>query len=159
MSSHEVKIKAPSAPTLNNECSTTIFPRMRAICDIFFRFAYYKSITTVQDEPPPTVSLPEEIWQNVASRLSLRDWARASGLCRTTWKLQLLDVVVKDDDNIGASGELQQLVLTSFNPRNTGHPLPKFSFRVYYSARHRGTCARPSLRHCRQLRANHRCTL
>ncbi|EIE21765.1 hypothetical protein COCSUDRAFT_56211 [Coccomyxa subellipsoidea C-169] len=33
-----------------------------------------------EDEPPPNVSLPEEIWQNVASRLSLRDWARASGL-------------------------------------------------------------------------------
>ena len=61
----------------------------------------------MQDKSPPTVRFPEEIWQNVASRLSLRDWARASGACRTTWNLQLVDVAVTDHDNLGVSGEEQ----------------------------------------------------
>ncbi|EIE21762.1 hypothetical protein COCSUDRAFT_56208 [Coccomyxa subellipsoidea C-169] len=64
-----------------------------------------------EDESPPTVRFPEEIWQNVASRLSLRDWARASGACRTTWNLQLVNVAVTDHVtdhvNVGVSGEEQ----------------------------------------------------
>ena len=36
--------------------------------------------------------LPAEIWQKIASFLTLREWAKACGACRTTWNLQLLRV-------------------------------------------------------------------
>ena len=48
--------------------------------------------------------LPEEIWQRVASYMRAQDWARASGTCKTTWKLELQSVKIMACDGLGVLG-------------------------------------------------------
>ncbi len=41
--------------------------------------------------------------------MDVRDWARVSGLCRTTWQLQLSSVKITQKSNLGVSGEQMKL--------------------------------------------------
>ncbi|KAK9904081.1 hypothetical protein WJX75_003999 [Coccomyxa subellipsoidea] len=50
------------------------------------------------------LSLPGDVWRNVASHMDLWDWVRASGLCKTTWKLELDSVKVSDSRILGVEG-------------------------------------------------------
>lgn len=49
-------------------------------------------------------NLPNEIWQQIASYLTLREWAQFSGTCKATWSLQLQDIEILKQDCIGAAG-------------------------------------------------------
>ena len=44
--------------------------------------------------PEGATELPEAIWENIASHLSLKDWAKASGTCRVTSKIHLQKIDV-----------------------------------------------------------------
>ena len=35
------------------------------------------------------VNLPPDVWRIISKKLTIREWARVSGTCRTTWQLQL----------------------------------------------------------------------
>lgn len=38
------------------------------------------------------LSFPPEVWQLIACQMSMTEWARVSGICRTTWELQLDEI-------------------------------------------------------------------
>ena len=45
-----------------------------------------------QEEEIPhssSTQLPPDVWRFIASRLSVKEWAKASGISKTTWNLQL----------------------------------------------------------------------
>ncbi len=50
------------------------------------------------------LSLPEDVWRNVASHMTLREWARVSGLCKSTWKLDLHSILVPEQGSLGVQG-------------------------------------------------------
>jgi hypothetical protein len=49
------------------------------------------------------MTLPIEVWRIISSQMSIREWVRVSGTCKTTWKLALEDVQL--DWRAGAAGE------------------------------------------------------
>ncbi len=49
------------------------------------------------------VELPETVWERIASVMPLKDWARASGTCRNTARVQLetVNIVTRDITRAG----------------------------------------------------------
>lgn len=59
------------------------------------------------------LSLPEDVWRKIGSLMNLQHWARISGVCKTTWKLELecVDIRVSDNDRVGVHGEQRSSML------------------------------------------------
>ncbi len=74
---------------------------------------YWKSLiqgcTLLLQEDLVDWMLPDEIWQKIASHMSIKDWAKASGMCKTTWILQLHSVKVTGSQSLGVPGKGFQL--------------------------------------------------
>lgn len=46
----------------------------------------------------PLLRLPVELCQQIATSMTLRDWAQVSGVCKTLWRLPLLEVKITAKD-------------------------------------------------------------
>lgn len=64
-------------------------------------------------EGTPLRALPEEIWRMIASYMDVKQWAKTSGLCKTTWKLQLDSIELSPYDVTEMPGE-QHIVMSYF---------------------------------------------
>lgn len=40
----------------------------------------------------PLLRLPVELWRNIATFMTLREWAQVSGACKVMWRVPLLEV-------------------------------------------------------------------
>lgn len=60
------------------------------------------------------MTLPIEVWRIISSQMSIREWVRVSGTCKTTWQLVLEDVQL--DWWAGAAGELHSLPVYAKSP-------------------------------------------
>jgi hypothetical protein len=56
------------------------------------------------------MKLPTEVWRIISSQMSIREWVRVSGTCKTMWQLALEDVQL--DWWAGAAGELHSLLVS-----------------------------------------------
>ncbi|BDA43735.1 hypothetical protein COCOBI_04-7500 [Coccomyxa sp. Obi] len=45
----------------------------------------------------PGPELPDEVWFVIAEMVGQKDWARASGTCKTFWKTQLRVITVQSN--------------------------------------------------------------
>ncbi len=50
--------------------------------------------STYESRVSSTACLPVDIWTNIAGSMSTREWARVSGICRTTFAVRLTNVKI-----------------------------------------------------------------
>ncbi|EIE18828.1 hypothetical protein COCSUDRAFT_59759 [Coccomyxa subellipsoidea C-169] len=60
--------------------------------------------TQLKDMRTGNATLPQEVWQKIASHLGVRNWAQVSGTCKATWNVELQDVRVYECDRLGNAG-------------------------------------------------------
>ena len=67
-------------------------------------------------EPPEDLvaALPIELWQRIASCMSLRSWTSAASTCKALWNLQLVDLDLEG----GSAGESYNVLNKPFNARH-----------------------------------------
>ena len=58
-----------------------------------------------QAQASQALSLPPEVWTNIADHLTLKEWDMAAGTCRMMWNLQLTRIAFEKLRSI-AEGEL-----------------------------------------------------
>ena len=46
---------------------------------------------------PEPGALPDSVWAQISSCMSLRDWARVSGTCKATMRVKLAEMEIADD--------------------------------------------------------------
>ncbi len=69
------------------------------------------------------VSLPTEVWQLIAARMDSKDWARASGICRASWEVQVEEICLGE-----TVAEALALVEQQKNPASAPGPLACLGF-------------------------------
>ncbi len=63
----------------------------------------------------PLLRLPVELWQHIATFMTLREWAQVSGACKLMWRLPLLELKITPGTTRhthNAAGDLTSILLS-----------------------------------------------